>query len=152
MPQSKEPNLHEKIDQMLTESRVVLPGAQALLGFQFVVTMTSAFEKLPRNLQFAHFLALGCILLAIVLLIAPAAVHRIAFGGEDAERMHGVGSFLVTIALIPLAAGIACDLVVAFARIFPGGTLGLWAGISAFAVLALLWYALPFAIRGRTQV
>src|SRR5262245_28798572 len=31
---SEQTGLHEKIDQMLTEARVILPGSQALLGFQ----------------------------------------------------------------------------------------------------------------------
>lgn len=39
--------LDTKIDQMLTEGRVILPGAQALLGFQLAVILTEAFDKLP---------------------------------------------------------------------------------------------------------
>ena len=31
--------LHTRIDQMLTEARVILPGAQAILGFQLIVTI-----------------------------------------------------------------------------------------------------------------
>ena len=54
MPGWKEPELHEKIDQMLTEARVILPGAQALLGFQFIVTMTKAFHDLPSPIQNTH--------------------------------------------------------------------------------------------------
>lgn len=36
--------LHAKIEQSLTEARVILPGAQALLGFQLIVMMTRAFD------------------------------------------------------------------------------------------------------------
>src|SRR6266850_643450 len=36
------PDLHTKIDQMLTEARVILPGVQAMLGFQLIVLMTEA--------------------------------------------------------------------------------------------------------------
>jgi hypothetical protein len=148
MPDRKEPELHEKIDQMLTESRVILPGAQALLGFQFVVTMTKAFHDLPTSIQNTHFAALGAVLVAIMLLIAPAAVHRLAFGGQDAERMHDIGSYLVTIALVPLAAGIAIDVYVAVAKVLPGAG-ALAAGLVSFGLLTVLWYALPLAIRAR---
>ena len=34
--------LQEKIDHMLTESRVVLPGVQALLGFQLIVLLSKS--------------------------------------------------------------------------------------------------------------
>ncbi len=37
----------EKITELLTESRIILPGVQALLGFQFASYLTQAFEKLP---------------------------------------------------------------------------------------------------------
>jgi hypothetical protein len=148
MPDRQEPELHEKINQMLTESRVILPGAQALLGFQFVVTMNKAFHDLPTSIQNTHFAALGAVLLAIMLLIAPAAVHRLAFGGQDAERMHDIGSNLVTIALVPLAAGIAIDIYVAVAKVIPGAS-ALVAGLVSFGFLAALWYGLPVAIRAR---
>jgi hypothetical protein len=148
MPNRKEPELHEKIDQMLTESRVILPGAQALLGFQFVVTMTKAFHDLPGAVQTTHFIALGAVLIAVMLLIAPAAVHRLGFGGQDAERMHDIGSNLITIALVPLAAGIAMDVYVALAKVI-SGEIPLAGGLVSFSVLALLWYGVPLAIRAR---
>jgi len=148
MPNRKEPALHEKIDQMLTEARVILPGAQALLGFQFVVTLTKPFHALPAALQLAHFFALAAVLTAIVLLIAPAAVHRLAFEGQDSERMHDIGSNLITIALIPLAAGIATDVYVALAKVVPVPVPWIGGGLS-FALLATLWYIVPLAIRAR---
>jgi len=37
--------LHVRIEQMLTEARVILPGAQAIFGFQLSVVLTQAFEK-----------------------------------------------------------------------------------------------------------
>jgi uncharacterized protein (TIGR03382 family) len=148
MPERKEPELHEKIDQMLTEARVVLPGAQALLGFQFVVTLTKAFHALPDAVQTAHFAALACILLTVLLLISPAAVHRIAFDGQDADRMHDIGSRLVTLATVPLAAGIAIDVYVALAKVVPGAIPWI-GGAASFALLATLWYVVPFAIRAR---
>ena len=36
-----------KIDYALTEARVVLPGAQALLGFQLAIILTTGFAELP---------------------------------------------------------------------------------------------------------
>jgi hypothetical protein len=64
---------HGKIDQMLTEARVILPGVQAMLGFQLIVVMTAA------------------------------AVHRLAFCGNNDTRLHRSGTVLVTAALVPLA-------------------------------------------------
>jgi hypothetical protein len=79
-------------------------------------------------------------------LIAPAAVHRLAFGGQDAEQMHEIGSILVTIALVPLATGIAIDVYVAVAKVVPG-PMPLVGSLVSFGLLASLWYLVPLAIR-----
>jgi hypothetical protein len=48
--ESVEPTpLSAKVDQLLTEARLIIPGAQALLGFQLAVTLTKAFAELHRN-------------------------------------------------------------------------------------------------------
>ena len=37
--------LKDKVDDALTEARVVLPGAQALLGFQFAAMLAPGFRS-----------------------------------------------------------------------------------------------------------
>src|ERR1700760_83938 len=83
--------LHSRIEQMLTEARVILPGAQALLGFQLVIVLTDSFEKLPPSSQLIHGLALLAIALTVVLLITPAALHRIVWAGEESEEVLRIG-------------------------------------------------------------
>ena len=41
--------LRAKVEQMLTEARVLIPGAQALLGFQMAIMLTSG-SKAAREL------------------------------------------------------------------------------------------------------
>src|SRR5712664_1695893 len=48
MPRAHPTKVEDKIDQVLTEARVVLPGAQALLGFQLVTMFMYGFDKLPQ--------------------------------------------------------------------------------------------------------
>ena len=45
----EETELSTRIKQVLTEARVVLPGAQALLGFQFIAVLTDSFARLPKS-------------------------------------------------------------------------------------------------------
>ena len=45
----KQERLTNKIKHVLTECRVVLPGAQALLGFQFICVLTESFDRLRRS-------------------------------------------------------------------------------------------------------
>jgi len=74
MPTSdRKTSLEAKIDYVLTEARVVLPGAQALLGFQLAIVLTNGFAELPPGAKAAHEMALGLIAISTMLLIAPAA-------------------------------------------------------------------------------
>lgn len=141
--------LESKIEQMLTEARIALPGAQALLGFQLAVVFTRAFEHLPQTSQLVHGVAIGCIALTLILLISPAAFHRITFAGEDSERFYRLGSALVTAALLPLALGLGCDIFVMLAKIGRTTALGVAAGAVAILMLLGFWYVQPLILRAR---
>jgi hypothetical protein len=140
--------LHVKIDQMLTEARVILPGAQAMFGFQLSIVLTDAFAQLPSASRTVHALSLGFVALAIMLLMAPAAYHRIVFAGEDAEDMHRTGSVLVTAATAPLGLGLVGDLYVVIEKI-AGVAAGIEAAAAGFVLLAGLWYGYPLAAASR---
>src|SRR3954468_2233303 len=90
-----------RVEHMLTEARVLLPGAQALLGFQLAVMLNDAFGQLPFVSRLVHVAALCCICLAVILLIAPAAFHRITYDGENTESFFRLGSRLVLAAAVP---------------------------------------------------
>jgi hypothetical protein len=147
-PENTPTPLHAKIEQMLTEARVILPGAQALLGFQLVVTLEKSFTELPEDAKSIHFLSLLAVVAAIILLLAPAAIHRIAYQGQDDPRFHKIGSWLVTLALAPLSLGIGGDVYLATLKMRGDAGLAAFAGGGTLCVLLGLWYALPFAMRG----
>jgi hypothetical protein len=141
--------LVDRVDHMLTEARVVLPGAQALLGFQLSVVLMRSFEALPDSYKLAHAIALGLVAFSVILLMAPAAIHRIGFGGEETEEFYHLGSRFVVAATMPLATGIAVDVFVATGKATSNDGIGfLFAAISLMLLVAL-WYALPLWIRVR---
>lgn len=140
-------SLHSKIEQMLTEARVVLPGAQALLGFQLIVMMTHPFGTLPAPVRWAHLVALMALAASIALLVAPAAIHRLSFGGRDDPSMHSVSSVLITVAMLPLAVAIACDVWVALTRLIGESSAALLGALAVFAVLLALWFVVPLSLK-----
>jgi hypothetical protein len=144
--------LHTKIEQMLTEARVILPGVQALLGFQFVVMLTKSFGQLPPAARTLHVIALMSLAIAIVLLIAPAAIHRITFGGNDDPRLHSLGSGLMTAALLPLICAISCDMWVALTKLFGEGLVPLVGSVGAAVLLLGFWYLLPLVLKHDIRV
>jgi hypothetical protein len=138
-----------KIEQMLTEARVILPGAQALFGFQLIVMLTKPFTELPAEAKLVHVVALLCVALTIILLMAPAAIHRLSFAGEDTPQMLRFGSGLVTAALLPLGLGIAGDIYIAVGHSLDNEALGIVAALGILALLLSIWYAWPLLVRAR---
>ena len=142
-------DLSTKIEQVLTEARVVLPGAQALLGFQFAAILMDAFEKLPRTSQLVHLASLGLIAASIVFLMSPTAFHRIVERGQDTERMRRFSSAMVLCAMVPLAFGIAGDCYVVVDKVLDSAGLALTlAGLSLVFFFGL-WFGVTLALRAR---
>ena len=148
-PECEHPPLHERVSQVLTEARVVLPGAQAMLGFQFITMLMHGFDTLPASSKDVHLLCLGLIAITVMLLIAPAAFHRIAEDGEDSERLVRVSSRLILAALVFLAMGMSGDLFVVARKITGSDGFG---GIVSVAMLLLflgLWFGYTAFRRAR---
>jgi hypothetical protein len=143
--------LHVKIDQLLTEARVILPGAQALFGFQLAIVLTEAFARLPQTSMTIHAVSLFLVALAIMMLMAPAPYHRIVYAGEDTEDMYRVGSTLVTAATLPVGLGMAGDVYVVIAKISESIVIGSFAGMLSFLLLTALWYVYPLIVAQRRK-
>jgi hypothetical protein len=148
MQESRTP-LATRIDQLLTEARVIIPGAQALFGFQFIAMLTTGFDRLPHGAKIIHAAALLLIAINVILLMTPAALHRLSFGGEDPDLFFRIGSGFVIASPLFLAGGIALEFYVVALKAYAGDG---WAWVGAgliFVALITLWYALPLALRYR---
>ncbi len=109
MTQEQETDLTTRVQQVLIECRVVLPGAQALLGFQLIIMWMTAFYKLSQPLKLLHLASLACVGVCTILLITPAAYHRIVEEGEDSEMLHHITARLLLWAMMFLALGMCGD-------------------------------------------
>lgn len=141
--------LSDKIQHALTECRVVLPGSQALLGFQFIVILAESFDKLPSSSKYVHLAALGLNALAIILLMTPAAYHRIVERGEETEHFHRFASRILVAALVPLALGMAGDIYVVVQKVTDSLLISVVSALVVLAVFWELWFGLP--LYRRTQ-
>lgn len=139
--------LATKIEQLLTEARVIIPGCQALLGFQFIAMLTHAFDELPPQAKIMHAAALCFVAIATILLMTPAALHREAFRGNDSERFLWLGSAFVIAASLPLAMGIAADVYVVFFKITQSAPITIMAGAAMLLLMLALWYVYPIWLR-----
>ncbi|HEY2609969.1 MAG TPA: DUF6328 family protein [Reyranella sp.] len=146
--QSAQEHVHrETLEQEAThatdEARMVLPGVQAVLGFQLIAVFNQRFELFSPAEQVLHLGAFLLVALAMGLMMTPAAYHRQAERGVVTRRFVDLTSALLTAAMVPLIAGISIDAYL-IARLILAERMaaGFVAGGVA-VVLASLWYALP---------
>jgi hypothetical protein len=144
-------SLSDKIKHILTEARMVLPGAQALLGFQFATFFQKQFDALQASSQQIHLLSLTLMAVSIILLMTPAAYHRIVYNGEDTEEFFQLASGLVLAAMVPLAAGVCGDFFVVTRKVSSSDPLAAAAASLLFIIFMGMWFAFTWYERTRAQ-
>jgi len=143
--------LTNKIKHVLTECRVVLPGSQALLGFQFICVLTESFDRLPSLSKYIHLAALGLNALTIVLLITPAAYHRLVEQGEETSHFHRFASKILVAALVPLALALASDVYVVVQKVTGSQLVSVVSALIVLAIFWELWFGLTLYRRTQRQ-
>ena len=123
---------------------MVLPGVQALFGFQLIAVFNAGFtNKLTRPEQLSHLAAILCVVVSVALLMAPAAIHRHREPYSVSTAFISLSSALLRAGMAPLAAGTTID-VYLVARVLTDSVLAgaLVAAVCA-SVFVALWVVLP---------
>ena len=138
-------SLPEAVSHMLEECRMVLPGITALFGFQLIAVFNSSFEeRLSEQDQVLHLVAVCCVIAAIVLVMTPAAYHRMMGLHEVSDEFLARGGRLLLWSMGFLAVGISLDFYIIVHVILGNRLVG--AAMSAFLLFGLVacWFLLPW--------
>ena len=149
----KAESLEHAADHVIEESRMVLPGIQAIFGFQLIAVFNERFENdlLPFE-RYIHLAAIVLVAVSMALIMAPAAFHRQAEPGIISQYFVDLASRLLTMAMLPLLLAIVLE-VFLVARLIVD-SVGMSIGISAavFALFGYLWVVFPrFSARRRSS-
>ncbi len=142
-PSTQHVALKDQLAHSQSEARMVLPGIQALFGFQTIATFNSRFAELPQAAVWTHLGALGLNALAIALIMAPTAYHRLAQPATLSEELVRRYSRFISAAMFPLAASFALEMTIVVATATGSAASGVIAGCANALVIASLWFALP---------
>ena len=132
----------ERYRELLEELRVILPGVQVLFAFLLTAPFSNRFAELDdlgRNVFAASLLGVA---LTAVMLMTPAAYHRLAPRLDRAERL-GVGIVLTIAGMTLLGLSIAAAVFVVVRFMMSSTAWGAaFGGITLLGVVAL-WFAMP---------
>jgi Family of unknown function (DUF6328) len=134
--------LDRELMELLQELRVVLPGVQVLLAFLLTAPFQQRFAQLPGTLRNAFFASIACATVAVVLLIAPSAHHRLRWREREKERLLQMANREAIWGTVFLAVAIVLALYVITNVLFATWIALLTAAL-AVALFAWFWYALP---------
>lgn len=147
-PSPREPKEHLSLstaaDVLLSETRMVLPGIQALFGFQLVAVFNTVFEeKLSPTEQKLHLLAITLVAVAIVLIMTPAAYHRQTGMHDITQKFIDISTHLMLVSVVPLAISICLEIYLISRIILHSVSLSLVIALGLFGLFGLMWFAFP---------
>ena len=87
-------------------ARMVLPGIQALFGFQLIAVFSERFKELTEDERLIHFSATVLVTIAIALIMTPAVYHRLAEQTTISKFFVWLASWLIAAAMVPLMLGL----------------------------------------------
>jgi hypothetical protein len=143
-PDRQELSLNDAASHVLEECRTVVPGMQALFGFQLIAVFSTVFrEQLSSTERLLHLAALVLVTIAIVLVMTPTALHRQTEPMAVSRRFIAISSRLLLASMVPLAVGICLEIYIV-ARVTLGTNIGaaIMATVS-LAVFTVFWLILP---------
>jgi hypothetical protein len=134
--------LDRNFNELLQELRVTQTGVQILLGFLLTMVFSSGFVKVTGWELVLYTVSVALATLAMGLLVAHVALHRILFRRgmkPHLVRLTHVLTFLGLIALmLAVSSAVTLALVVAL-----GFAAGVTIGVITLLVLLLIWYGFP---------
>jgi hypothetical protein len=131
------------VTHLLEESRMVLPGLQALFGFQLMVVFQQRFRELEPGEQILHLFAAGASAIAVASIMTPAAYHRQAEQGCVSAGLIRLSSRLLLFGMFPLAFAVAADFYLITRMVV--GQMSISAATAALILgtFVSLWFVMP---------
>ena len=123
---------------------MVLPGVQALFGFQLIAVYNQRFDQaLSEEQQRLHLFSVFLTALTVVLIMAPAAYHRQAEPHEITRGFVKLASQLLTAGMFMLMISLWVDCYLIAQVIVKDARLSLLA-VALFGVVHVgVWFVLP---------
>ncbi len=137
-------SLNSATTHILEECRMVLPGIQALFGFQLISIFSQGFDdKLSSFDQRLHLLSICLIVISVTLVMAPAALHRQTHLTSVSERFLQITSTFLLWGMLALAAGLCLEIFLIAEVILHDRAMSLLIAALFWVFFLFLWVILP---------
>jgi len=132
----------EEMRNIIEEARVILPGLQAVFGFQTAAVFSARFTDLQEYAAICHLIGLALIVVAMAMLMTPAVYYR-AQRGNATLRMVRISRKAIRGALIPMSLGFSLDMLTVMSLATDALAISIGAAVVTLATFVGLWYIIP---------
>jgi hypothetical protein len=137
--EEEQERLNRQLLELLNELRVAMPGVQVLFGFLLTVPFQQGFQRVDDFQRTVYAITLVAAATATAFLIAPSALHRVAFGQGQKPAVIRLGTRQFVVGLVALAIAMLGAVTLVLDFLFQSPTPVVIVG--ALAVLYLwLWF------------
>jgi hypothetical protein len=141
-----EPHDDGDFSDMLSEQRILLPGAQMLTAFLIILPFNGGFKQIVHMEKLVFLATFICSLTSLLLLSAPAIQHRLIRPLVDRVAFKHIASKFIVAGAVALAFAFILATNLVISEVF-----GTFAGCAASGLIALLilvlWWLLPMYLQ-----
>lgn len=136
---------------MLSEMRILLPGAQMLSAFLIVLPFNGGFRQIVQSEKYVFLATFFFALSSLILLSAPAVQHRIMRPLKNRERFKRFATRQIVAGAFALGIALVLGTNLVISEVF-GPHIGLIAAGAMGTIVVLTWWLLPVWIRRRHDI
>lgn len=148
--ETRKERIDRELMELLNELRVALPGVQFLFAFLLIVPFQQVTQSITGFQRDVYYVSLLSAAVSTVLLIAPAAQHRVLFRQKEKEALLRRSNRSALAGLVVLAVAISSAVLLVVDVLFSRTQ----AWVTALVVAAMLlwwWVLVPFWQRARNE-
>mgnify|MGYP005859252201 CR=1 FL=1 len=131
------------LTELLTETRILLPGTEVFLAFLVTLPFNARFEELSYGQRVVYLCTFFSTLLALACFVLPATYHPIARPIHHKGRFKVLATAFLVAGLVPLSAAVVLVTSLVTSLVMPPIAAG--ASLAMAALLGGLWWFVPLA-------
>jgi len=136
--------LDKQVSRAEQEPRMVLPGIQALFGFQLIAVFNNAFfEKISTSERLMHFIAICMTSISAMLIMTPASYHRQSETGFISSNFVFMSSRFIRYSMIALSLSISLEVDIIAHHVLRTDNIHHMIAFILFMTYMSMWFVFP---------
>ena len=136
---------------MLSEMRIVLPGAQMLAAFLIILPFNGGFRNIVQSEKYVFLATLFFALSSLILLSGPAVQHRVMRPLMNRERFKRYATRQIVAGTVAIGIALVLGTNLVVSEVF-GHRIGLAVAAAIGIIVSSVWWLLPLWLKSKKRI